>query len=133
MGLVRWERGAAGFGSASEADAPSLRLAGVPSCSLGSGGEALLKARLSLGAVTVLVRLSSPPRGQLSGEELQLARNESTPASLSAPRWGPAVPAVTRRGWQRPAEAKIIIFLIYFFSSPASLTSFAAGCSAQPM
>lgn len=88
---------------------------------------------LSLGAVTVLVRLSSPPRGQLSGEELQLAHNESTPASLSAPRWGPAVLTVTRRGWQHPAEAKIIFFLIYFFSSPASLTSFAAGCSAQPM
>lgn len=60
LGLVRWERGAIGFGSSSEAAAPSLRLAAFPSCSLGSGGEALVKARLSLGAVTVLVRLSSP-------------------------------------------------------------------------
>lgn len=133
MGLVRWEREAAGFGSSSEAAAPSLRLAAFPSCSLWALEVKLSLKRLSLGAVTVLVRLSSPPRGQLSGEELQLAHNESTPASLSAPRWGPAVPAVTWRGWQRPAEAKIIFFLIYFFSSPASLTSFAAGCSAQPM
>lgn len=34
VGLVRWERGAAGFGSSSEAAAPSLRLAAFPSCSL---------------------------------------------------------------------------------------------------